>query len=117
MSQVLRTTKPKRVLRTSTRRRHPLQQTNRTLQQNVPLAGGTRSPGDREWKSGIREVLIGVGAAALIAFLGVAYTTITDDRRAEQAERLENLRFIRERSDEKLETPRPFKGMDLQIFR
>lgn len=78
-----------------------------------PFSWWHKKPGDREWKSGIREVLIGVGAAALIAFLGVAYTTITDDRRAEQAERLENLRFIRERSDEKLETPRPFNGMDL----
>jgi uncharacterized protein YjbI with pentapeptide repeats len=58
----------------------------------------------------LRDVIVGT-IASLIVF-GIAY--YFDAKAEDRQERLENLRFVRERSSPDKDQPRPFRGLDLE---
>ena len=72
-----------------------------------------------------RDLVIAALVGLVVAVIGVwaqrglddersARESQSEDRRAEQAIRVENLRFVRDRSSSDPDTPRPFRGLDLR---
>ena len=60
-----------------------------------------------------RELIVGLVSGAVVAAGSMLGQAALDDQRSQQEERLENLRYVRERSSE-VKTSRPFRGMDLE---
>ncbi|MGY5036023.1 pentapeptide repeat-containing protein [Streptomyces sp. 900116325] len=89
------------------------QKSRRTARQNQP--DGREAEREPRWW--IRDIVI-AGIVALITGGMIAGTQVyiqsrLDTEAADRAERLENLRFVRERSTADPYQPRPFRGIDL----
>lgn len=59
------------------------------------------------------DLLVGLVSGAIVAAATMLGQAALDDDRSSREERLENLRFVRERSSE-VKQDRPFRGMDLK---
>lgn len=68
--------------------------------------------GPREW--GLRELVAAGLVGLFVGAASIAGQVAIDDGREVRAIRIENLRFVRERSTGDPDQPRPFAGLDLQ---
>lgn len=69
------------------------------------------SSGGARWK---HDLLIALASAGAVAVLSLILQNALDDRRSTHETRLENLRFVREKSSPDLGASRPFQEMDLE---